>query len=193
MSDVAGLFENVLRVIVCFAFFRFRADQLRVSGNGGQRILEFVSDARGELAKSGEVFLELHLLLQRGQFGQIGDQADSPVDFSFAAANRRDGRSEAAAFATGRGMLHLFAPENRSILKTPCHQRGQLGILAERLTVASKAQRANPQHLCRRRVGAGNNASGIHHQQPGRHITRHFFAEPLGLLRAIFFDAVQAR
>ena len=51
------------------------ANHLRVAGNRGQGILEFVRDAGGHFAQRREIFLPANLLLQRGQFGQIAHQA----------------------------------------------------------------------------------------------------------------------
>src|SRR5256885_279077 len=50
MSDVAGLFENLVGIVGDFRTRIFGLDELRVSGNGGERILEFVRDAGGKLA-----------------------------------------------------------------------------------------------------------------------------------------------
>src|SRR5258705_12401909 len=54
VSDVAGLFENLVRVVGDFRARIFGLDELRVSGNRGECILEFVRDAGGKLAERRE-------------------------------------------------------------------------------------------------------------------------------------------
>ena len=68
----------------------FAADHLRVAGNRGERIFEFVRDARGHFAEGREIFLPANLFLQRGEFGQIAHQAERAADFHLARCARAD-------------------------------------------------------------------------------------------------------
>ena len=70
----ARLLDDALRVSAYVAL-GFAANHLRVAGDRGQRVLEFVRNAGGKLAQRGQALLHLHLVLQRGQFGQIAQQA----------------------------------------------------------------------------------------------------------------------
>src|SRR5262249_19845017 len=65
----------------------FGFDHLGVAGNGGQRVLEFVRDAGREFAESGEIVLELNLLLQRGEMREVTEQTDGAVDSALALAD----------------------------------------------------------------------------------------------------------
>src|SRR5258708_29391036 len=105
-------------------------NHLRVTGNRGQSILEFVGDAGGKLAKSREIFLELHLLLQGGELGQVAQQANRPVDLFVAFANRGDSDSQVAALA-GRGrVLDLLAAEDSTFREAVLYQSRELGPFA---------------------------------------------------------------
>src|SRR6266481_3278205 len=59
------------------------------------------------------------------------------------------------------------------------------------IPVKSEPSPVNPQHLLRRRIRRRYDPRGIHHQQPRRHVPRHFFAQPLRLFRALPFNLVQ--
>ena len=76
IQDAFGGFADVARL-------RFAANHLRIAGNRGQRVLEFVRDAGGHFAERREIFLPTNLLLQRGQFRQIAHQAQRAADFHF--------------------------------------------------------------------------------------------------------------
>ncbi len=80
VRERARLLENAFGGFADVAGCRFAANHLRVAGNRGQRILEFVRDARGHFAQRREIFLPANLLLQRGQFGQVAHQAQGAAD-----------------------------------------------------------------------------------------------------------------
>ena len=82
MGQRARLLQDQFAVFVQIgAGLRFAADHLRVAGNGRQGIFEFVRDAGGKLAQRGQIFLHVNLLLQRGEFGQVAQQANRAGDF----------------------------------------------------------------------------------------------------------------
>ena len=88
-------------------------------------------------------------------------------------------------------MLDFFAPVNPPRRQALRNQLHQLRGCPQRFAVSPESQPANSQHLLRRGIRAGNKSGGIHHQQPRRHIPRDLFAQPLGLFRALPFQAVQ--
>src|SRR5256885_7725040 len=112
VSDVAGLFENLVRVVGDFRAGIFGLDELRVSGNGGERIFEFVRDAGGKLAERCEIFLELHQFLQRREFGEVGEQANGAADVVRAFANGRDCDAELANVAGCVAVFDLLATKD---------------------------------------------------------------------------------
>src|SRR6516164_4634635 len=100
-------------------------NQLRVSGNGGQSVLEFVGDSRRQLAERSQVFLELHALLERCQLRQIRQQADNSANFSFTAADGGDGHAQVPGVPGRWYILDFFSSEDSSRLETLRHQPSQ--------------------------------------------------------------------
>src|SRR5215472_1007517 len=112
VGDVLRLLENFGCAVGNFSGDGFRFDHLGVAGNGGQRVLEFVRDAGREFAESGEIVLELNLLLQRGELREVTEQTDGAVDSALALADGRDSEAEMARVAGRRLMRDLLAAED---------------------------------------------------------------------------------
>ena len=72
---------------------------MRVTRNRGERIFEFVRNTGGEFAERSEVFFQLHLLLQGGEFGEIAEQTNRAADFFVGGTDRGNGYAEAARFS----------------------------------------------------------------------------------------------
>ena len=53
-------------------------------------------NARGEFAEGGQVFLDLHLALERREFGEVAEQAQRSRNPCGPAQDRRDGYAELA-------------------------------------------------------------------------------------------------
>jgi len=63
VREGTGLLEDALRIF-SDVVLGFAANHLRVAGNRGERILEFVRDAGGKFSKRGQAFLHEHLALE---------------------------------------------------------------------------------------------------------------------------------
>src|SRR5205085_12650081 len=66
-------------------------EQAAVAVNGGQAVPEFVRDARREFAEPRQTVLEPELILEIGNFTEVGEQADRAVFVTAVVADRRDG------------------------------------------------------------------------------------------------------
>ncbi len=192
MGDAAGLIENFLGVFRSVGGVRIGLDHLRVAGNRGQSVLKFMRDAGGKFAKGGEIFAELHLLLQRRQFSEIAEQADGAGGSFLAAADRGDGDAELAMAAVGRDVLSLFTAKNLSFREALLNQSGQRACFARRFAEAAKYQAFNAQRLFGSGIGAGDQAIGADHNQACGHIARDFFTEASGIFGAFTFCFVKA-
>ena len=93
--------------------------------------------------------------------------------------------------ARWRHMLDLFAPEDFSRRETFRNQRRQSRVRSQRFAVSPETQPANTQDLLRCRIRSGNNSRGVHYHQSRGHVSRHFFAQPLGKFRAFLLNAMQ--
>ena len=83
----------------------FAANHLRVAGNRRQGVLEFVRDAGGKLSERGQIFLHVNLFLQRGEFGQVAEQANRAGDFvACCSGSGKSSRRAGAIHATGSGI-----------------------------------------------------------------------------------------
>src|SRR5229473_116404 len=191
VRDVPRLLQDPFRVVQGLRLGRLRLDHLRVARNGRQRVLELVRDSRGQFPQRRQVFLQLHSLLQPCKFRQIRQQADRPADFPLASPDRRNRNAQMPRVPRRRDMFHFFAPKYFPARKALRNQLRQVRVRAQRLAVPPESQPAYSQRLLRRWIRSGNNSRGVHHHEPRRHIPRHFFAQPLRLLRALFFDAMQ--
>src|SRR5262249_19656271 len=147
VSDVMSLLEDFGSGVSDVTDSGFGLDHLRVAGDGGQRVFEFMGDAGGEFAESGEILLELDLLLEGGELGQVAEQADSAVDIAFSFADRRDGNAEVADVARGRMVLDFFAAEDFAGGKAFGDEACELGLFAESFGVAAEVEGANAERL----------------------------------------------
>ena len=151
MGDVLRLLEDFLGVLGGFFDGGFGANHLGVAGNGGERVFEFVGDAGGEFAESGEIFFELKMLLESGELGEVHHEADGAVDFANAAADGGNGDAEVARVAARCGVGDLFAAEDFSFGEAFAEEAGEVGGFAEGFAVAAEAESAECPARVRRR------------------------------------------
>ena len=126
MADTARLIEDFFGVFECVGGVGLGLDHLRVAGDRGERIFEFMRNTSGEFAEGGEVFSKLHLLLERSEFGQVAKQTDCAGGFFLCAANGGDGDTEFAMNTVGSDVFCLFAPKGFAVRKTLLDKIGQL-------------------------------------------------------------------
>ena len=67
-----------------------------------------------KLAECGEIFLQLHLLLQCGELCQIAEQTNRAADFFVASTDRRNRDAESSRFSRRRFVIDLFPPKDFS-------------------------------------------------------------------------------
>ena len=147
-----------------------------VAGNGGEGIFEFVGDARGKFAERGEVFLELHLLLQRSEFSEVGEKADDAADVFGTLSNRGDSDAELPDVARSIAVFNLFAAEDFPGVQAIGNESGKVGAFAKGFTETAITEAALAEGLFRGRVGAGNDALGIDDDEAGGHVARDLLA-----------------
>src|SRR5207245_11751215 len=100
VGDAASLIKDFFSVFDCVGSIGLGLDHLRVAGDRGEGIFEFMRDAGGEFAESGEVFSELHLLLERSECRQVTNQTEC-ASGAFVCAPSTGAGDAACAMATG--------------------------------------------------------------------------------------------
>src|SRR5581483_181636 len=138
---------------------RFRSQHLAIAGDGGERVLEFVSDAGRHLAQRGQVLAQSHLAAKGSDFGKVADQAGGAQLFAGGTQDGRDGDAQDASVAGRGGVIHLDAAEGESVPKRELDRVRQAGgseRLLSRYTCAAGAHR-----------GWGRNRGGAAKQIPG--------------------------
>ena len=143
-QDTARILRSIL--------LRCLRNQLRITGNCRQRILELVRDARGQFSQRGQILLELHPLLQCCKLRQIRQQTDCAADAFRPAPDRRNRHSQMPRISRRGNMLHFFATVNLSRRKALRQQLRQVRVLAQRFAVPPESQPVNSQHLFRSRI-----------------------------------------
>src|SRR6202012_311467 len=114
----------------------------RIAGNRGERIFEFVRDAGGKFAERGEIFLQLHLLLQCGELRQIAEQANRPAVFFVGGTYRRNRYAEPPRFSGRSSVIDLLAAKNFALCQALTDELRQFGVFAEHFAVTAIAETA---------------------------------------------------
>ncbi len=188
----ARLPQDQIAVLVQIgAGLRFAADHLRVAGNRRQGVFEFVRDAGGKLAERGQIFLHVNLFLQRGEFGQVAQQANRAGDFVGVVLDRGNGHAELAQFVRRREVFDFLAAKRAAVFQASGDEFREARSGAEDFAGAAIGEGFHAEGGFGGGIRAGNQAGGIDEQQAGGHVARDRFAHALGLLRALAFGAVQ--
>ncbi len=111
---------------------------------------------------------------------------------SHRSVNGRDRDAEVADFAAGGQMFHFAALDRLRVAQTGGEHSRQVGIGAENFLVRAVAQSSNAQRFFRRWIGGADRSRGVHEQQARGHVASYFLREPLGFLRALLGQQMQA-
>ncbi len=120
-----------------------------------------MSNARGKLAKRGQIFFRVNLLLQRGEFGQVAQQANRAGDFIHIVLDGRNGHAKLPQFVRRRQVFDFLAAKRAAVFQASGDELREARSGAEDFAAPAICEGFHAEGGFGRGIRARNKAGGI--------------------------------